>query len=118
MRGSSITLVPKVKTNGESWALNDALSKHETRERWMPGAGGLCLHTVLLDPADKQHRAGEAKDGLSKVSQAFTQSEPKATQMAQQTDSRIRAIRHPANLGQSADVTLYKKTGWPFDQPV
>src|SRR5437870_12093176 len=38
------------------------------------------------DPAEKQQRAGEAKEGLSKVSQAFTQSEPKATQTAQQTD--------------------------------
>src|SRR5205823_3943480 len=37
--------------------------------------------------ADKQQRAGEAKEGLSKVSQAFTASEPKSFQTAQQTDS-------------------------------
>ena len=24
------------------------------RPRWMPGNGGLALHTILLDPADKQ----------------------------------------------------------------
>ena len=37
--------------------------------------------------ADKQQRAGEAKEGLSKVSQAFTASEPKSFQTAQQSDS-------------------------------
>jgi len=37
--------------------------------------------------AEKQQRAGEAKNGLSKVSQAFTESQPKAMQSAQQTDS-------------------------------
>ena len=36
---------------------------------------------------DKQQRAAEAKDGLSKVSEAFNQSQPEAMQMAQQSDS-------------------------------
>jgi photosystem II stability/assembly factor-like uncharacterized protein len=37
---------------GETWALNDGLWSHPQRERWVPGGGGLCLHTILLDPAD------------------------------------------------------------------
>jgi hypothetical protein len=36
---------------------------------------------------EKQQRAGEAKEALSKVSQAFTESQPKVTQMARETDS-------------------------------
>ena len=36
---------------GASWTLNEGLWKHPHREKWMPGGGGLCLHTVLVDPA-------------------------------------------------------------------
>jgi photosystem II stability/assembly factor-like uncharacterized protein len=37
---------------GATWALNDGLWNHPQRPRWEPGGGGLCLHTILLDPAD------------------------------------------------------------------
>jgi len=37
---------------GETWALNDGLWNHPQRSRWEPGGGGLCLHTIMLDPAD------------------------------------------------------------------
>ncbi|HEX8616667.1 MAG TPA: sialidase family protein, partial [Thermoanaerobaculia bacterium] len=37
---------------GESWSLTEALWNHPQRVRWEPGGGGLCMHTVLLDPAD------------------------------------------------------------------
>lgn len=39
---------------GESWSLNEALWNHEQRPKWQPGGGGLCLHTILLDPADEK----------------------------------------------------------------
>jgi photosystem II stability/assembly factor-like uncharacterized protein len=39
---------------GESWSLVEGLWNHPQRERWQPGGGGLCLHTILLDPADAQ----------------------------------------------------------------
>jgi serine/threonine protein kinase/photosystem II stability/assembly factor-like uncharacterized protein len=35
---------------GESWSLVRSLFDHPHRPRWMPGQGGLCLHTVLLHP--------------------------------------------------------------------
>jgi hypothetical protein len=38
---------------GESWSLCEGLWNHPQRERWEPGGGGLCLHTILLDPADR-----------------------------------------------------------------
>jgi hypothetical protein len=37
---------------GESWSPVDGLLRHEHRPKWMPGGGGLCLHTIVLDPAD------------------------------------------------------------------
>jgi photosystem II stability/assembly factor-like uncharacterized protein len=42
------------KDAGEKWSLVEGLWNHPQRERWEPGGGGLCLHTILLDPADPQ----------------------------------------------------------------
>ncbi len=39
------------------------------------------------DETSRQQRAGEAKEGLTKVSQAFSQSEPRSLQMAQKSDA-------------------------------
>jgi len=37
---------------GQSWQPVRGLNEHESRKDWMPGAGGLCAHTVLSDPAN------------------------------------------------------------------
>ncbi len=37
---------------GETWTLNDALYDHPQRGKFNPGAGGLCLHTILPDPSN------------------------------------------------------------------
>jgi BNR/Asp-box repeat len=39
---------------GETWSLCEGLWNHPQRERWEPGGGGLCLHTILLDPEEEQ----------------------------------------------------------------
>jgi len=39
---------------GESWTPVKGLLEHEHRPKWMPGGGGLCLHTIVTDPKDKQ----------------------------------------------------------------
>jgi photosystem II stability/assembly factor-like uncharacterized protein len=35
---------------GSSWEANRALLEHPTRDRWNPGAGGMCCHSIQLDP--------------------------------------------------------------------
>ncbi len=37
---------------GVSWKINETLLNHETRPKWQPGGGGLCLHTILVDERD------------------------------------------------------------------
>ncbi|RUL87100.1 WD40/YVTN/BNR-like repeat-containing protein [Tautonia sociabilis] len=37
---------------GRSWRELPGLRQHGTGPRWQPGAGGMCLHTILLDPND------------------------------------------------------------------
>ena len=44
----------KSTDRGETWTINAGLYDHPHRAQWNPGAGGLCLHTILLDPADPQ----------------------------------------------------------------
>jgi photosystem II stability/assembly factor-like uncharacterized protein len=35
---------------GKSWHELSGLRKHGSGPKWQPGAGGMCLHTILLDP--------------------------------------------------------------------
>jgi photosystem II stability/assembly factor-like uncharacterized protein len=36
---------------GQSWQELPALRGHDSGPSWQPGAGGMCLHTIILDPA-------------------------------------------------------------------
>src|SRR5256885_1762403 len=38
---------------GQSWHELPALRQHSTAANWAPGAGGMCLHTIILDPKHK-----------------------------------------------------------------
>jgi len=44
----------KTTDGGTSWHELSGLRTHGSGPQWQPGAGGLCLHTVVLDPADPQ----------------------------------------------------------------
>jgi photosystem II stability/assembly factor-like uncharacterized protein len=37
---------------GKSWHELAGLRGHGTGAKWQPGAGGMCLHTILLDPSN------------------------------------------------------------------
>jgi photosystem II stability/assembly factor-like uncharacterized protein len=40
------------KDGGHSWQELPGLRGHGTGPQWQPGAGGMCLHTIVLDPKD------------------------------------------------------------------
>ncbi len=40
------------KDGGASWQELPGLRTHKTASGWQPGAGGLCLHTILIDPSN------------------------------------------------------------------
>lgn len=42
------------RDRGETWTLNEPLYDHPHRGKFNPGAGGFCLHTILVDPANPQ----------------------------------------------------------------
>ena len=39
---------------GSSWEPVQSLIEHPTREKWNPGAGGLCCHSIQIYPSDPQ----------------------------------------------------------------
>ncbi len=43
----------ETRDSGETWSLVRGLFDHSHRALWMPGNGGLALHTIVLDPADR-----------------------------------------------------------------
>ena len=44
----------KSTDGGHSWHELAGLRGHGTGPKWQPGAGGMCLHTIILDPANPQ----------------------------------------------------------------
>lgn len=42
----------KSTDGGASWAEMPGLREHTTGKDWQPGAGGMCLHTILIDPTN------------------------------------------------------------------
>ncbi|HEY7091059.1 MAG TPA: hypothetical protein VH518_23380 [Tepidisphaeraceae bacterium] len=41
------------RDKGKTWTELSALTRDPSRAKWFPGNGGLCLHTILIDPKDK-----------------------------------------------------------------
>jgi len=44
----------KSMDGGTSWTELSGLRKHDSGPHWQPGAGGMCLHTIVLDPKNKE----------------------------------------------------------------
>src|SRR5260370_26367602 len=42
------------KDGGKAWHELSGLRGHGTGPKWQPGAGGMCLHTIILDPSNPQ----------------------------------------------------------------
>jgi len=42
----------KSTDGGKSWQELSGLRGHGSGPRWQPGAGGMCLHTILIDPSN------------------------------------------------------------------
>ena len=42
----------KTTDAGKTWKELSGLRTHSTGSAWQPGAGGMCLHTIIIDPTD------------------------------------------------------------------
>ena len=54
----------KSADGGKSWSELSGLRKHGSGPHWQPGAGGMCLHTIVQDPrANGRMRSEERRVG-------------------------------------------------------
>ncbi len=44
----------KSTDGGTNWTELSGLRKHDSGPHWQPGAGGMCLHTIVLDPKNQE----------------------------------------------------------------
>jgi photosystem II stability/assembly factor-like uncharacterized protein len=44
----------KTTDGGQTWQELKGLREHGSGSRWQPGAGGLCLHTIVIDPSNPE----------------------------------------------------------------
>ena len=42
------------RDDGRTWTELDGLTRHPTRSQWFPGNGGMCLHTIIVDPTNSR----------------------------------------------------------------
>ena len=52
--GAAPGVLFRTDDGGERWEPVEGILRHETRDRWYPGAGGMCCHSVQLDPDDPE----------------------------------------------------------------
>jgi hypothetical protein len=52
LAGAEDAALFKSADGGETWKELSGLRTHPSAPRWQPGAGGMCVHTVLADPTD------------------------------------------------------------------
>lgn len=50
--GTAPAALFRSEDDGRTWAEVKGLSKHPSRKNWTPGAGGMCLHSIQIDPKD------------------------------------------------------------------
>jgi hypothetical protein len=48
--GAEDAAIFKTTDAGQTWNELPGLRQHDSGPRWMPGAGGMCLHTIIQDP--------------------------------------------------------------------
>jgi photosystem II stability/assembly factor-like uncharacterized protein len=52
--GAAPGVLFRTDDGGETWQPVEAILSHETRDRWNPGAGGMCCHSIQLDPEEPE----------------------------------------------------------------
>jgi photosystem II stability/assembly factor-like uncharacterized protein len=62
--GAAPGVLFRSEDGGTSWEVNRGILDHPTRERWFPGAGGMCCHSIQLDPRERRIYVGITAAGI------------------------------------------------------
>lgn len=111
--------------DGDTWSSVDALNYRPGREKWDPGAGGLCLHTILPYPRDpKRMLIGISAAGIfatndggaswrmyDKGIRTYGKQEVYATEdLSTCVHKMVRDAKDPATVYQQNHVGMYRRT--------
>jgi hypothetical protein len=99
---------------GASWVGMDGLNQHSTRPKWNPGAGGMCLHSILIDPTrPKRMYAGISAAGVFRSDDGGEHWTPKnvGVVVSFQPDSRpeVGQCVHKIALDPADPTTVYRQ---------
>ncbi len=107
----------KSTDGGATWNELSGLRKHDTGSQWQPGAGGMCLHTILLDPsnADRLYVAISAA-GAFRSDDAGTTWKPinrglKSAQIPEE-EAEVGHCVHRIAMHRSRPDVLYMQKHW------
>ena len=105
------------KDGGQTWSELAGLRCHETGPLWQPGAGGMCLHTILLDPV----HAGRMYIAISAAG-AFRSDDSGATwrpinnglksEFLPDPDAKVGHCVHRIAMHKSRPDTLFMQKHW------
>ena len=108
----------KTTDGGENWKELSGLRGHGTGPKWQPGAGGMCLHTIILDPKDpapdihRHLRGGRVPHRRRWQVVEADQSRP-AVAVHSRSSRRDRALRAPhCDESRSRPGVLFMQKHW------
>ncbi len=107
----------RTSDGGKSWHELSGLRKHDTGSRWQPGAGGMCLHTILFDPKDKQRMyVAISAAGAFRSEDGGTSWKPinrgLKSQYIPEEEAEVGHCVHRIALNQTRPQTLFMQKHW------
>ncbi|MEV6350175.1 sialidase family protein [Actinoplanes sp. NPDC051851] len=115
--GAEDAALYKSTDGGVKWEELTSLRQHRTGPQWAPGAGGMCLHTILLDPsnADRMYVAISAA-GVFRTDDGGSTWEPVNAGLRSQgipdEDAEVGHCVHRLAMHPSRPGTLFMQKHW------
>ena len=120
--GTAPAALFRSEDDGRTWAEVKGLSKHPTRKTWTPGAGGLCLHSIQIDPREPKRmfvgissagvfRTDDGGKNWKPVNQGITSFEGKVLKKGAVGTCVHKVLVHPGRRGrlyQQNHVGVYR----------
>ncbi len=102
---------------GQTWNEMPGLRTHETAVTWAPGAGGLCLHTILIDPGHPDRMYGAISSaGVFRTDDGGTTWKPTNKGLRSNTipdqDAEVGHCVHRLAMHPSRPKTLFMQKHW------
>jgi hypothetical protein len=107
----------KSSDGAKTWTELPGLRTHETAAGWAPGAGGLCLHTILIDPSNPDRMYGAISSaGVFRTDDGGKSWQPANRGLRSNTipdqDAEVGHCVHRIAMHPSRPKTLYMQKHW------